>query len=55
VVKAKRGRCKRDAQAGTNDSLEDIGSRVASRMAIQGAGTGPRRTGSGKSVKYRDD
>jgi hypothetical protein len=35
---------------GQGDSLEDVGSRVGTRITIQGAGTSLRRTRSGKVV-----
>ena len=37
------------------DGQEDVGSRVGGRIAIQGAGTSPRSTGSGKIIKYKDE
>jgi hypothetical protein len=40
----------RQGEDGQSDSLEDVGSRVGSRMIIHGAGTSPRRTRSGKVV-----
>jgi hypothetical protein len=49
---ASAGLADQDSQG---DSLEDGGSRVGDRMTIQGAGTSPRRTRSGKVVKYQDD
>jgi hypothetical protein len=47
-----------DSQDG-QDGQEDVGSRVGSRVGreitIQGAGTSPRHTRSGKIVKYKDE
>ena len=39
--------------ADQDDSMEDVGSRV-SGVTTRGAGNSPRRTRSGKVVKYRD-
>jgi hypothetical protein len=44
-----------DGQHGQGDSLEDVGSRVGGGITIQGTGTSPRRTRSGKIVKYKDE
>jgi hypothetical protein len=48
------GLANQDGQDG-QDSREDVGSIVGGRMTIQGAGTSPRRTRSGKIVKYNDE
>ena len=44
-----------DGQDGQGDSQEDVGGKVGGGSTILGAGTSPRRTRSGKVVKYRDD
>jgi hypothetical protein len=49
------GQDSQDSQDGQDDSMEDIGSRVGGGMTTQGVQTSPRRTRSGKIVKYRDD
>jgi hypothetical protein len=41
-------------QDGQGDSPEDVGSNVGGGITIQDAGTSPRRTRSGKVVKYKD-
>jgi hypothetical protein len=53
---AQDGQDGRDGQDGQGSGLEEVGGRVGSRVGggvtIQGAGTSPRRTRSGKVVKY---
>ena len=49
------GLADQDGQDGQGDGLEDVGSRVGGGITIQDAGTSPRRTRSGKVVKYNDD
>jgi hypothetical protein len=52
-----------DSQDGQDSGLEDVsyrvgsrvGSKVGSGITIQGARTSPRRTRSGKIVKYKDE
>lgn len=41
-----------DVQDGRGDGLGDVSGRVGGSIAILGAGTSPRRTRSGKIVKY---
>jgi hypothetical protein len=35
--------------------MDDAGGRASSSVAIQGTGTSPRRTRSGKAVKYQEE
>lgn len=44
-----------DGQASQKDIGSRIGGRVSGRTTIQGARTSPRRTRSGKIVKYKDE
>jgi hypothetical protein len=44
----------KDGQSSQGDSLEDVGGRVGGGITILGAGTSPRRTRSGKVIKYSD-
>jgi hypothetical protein len=44
-----------DDQDDQGSGLEDVGGRVGSGITIQGAGTSPRRTRSGKILKYNDE
>ena len=44
----------RDSQDGQRDGLEDVGSRVSGGNTIQGAGTSPRHTRSGRIFTYTE-
>jgi hypothetical protein len=41
-------------QGGQDSSRKNLGGRVSGRITIQGAGTSPMRTRSGKVVKHKD-
>jgi hypothetical protein len=44
-----------DSGDGEGDFVEVVGGRVGSQMTIQGARSSPRRTRSGKVIKYRNN